>query len=517
MKLKSLFPLFKKNFGKEFSNSLKPTGFLHDNPGENPKRGFHKKSITIISPSSSQIKKQYVSNTTSSGIQKGSKTQEVEDKGCEVTNQPEHPSQGQIFATGNSTYPNYKSMTDGQLIDLLLGKKLAPHKLEEVLQDNQRAVKIRRMFKAAEMEVSDSFFEGIPYQNFDYDKVYGVCCENVIGYIPIPVGIIGPLKMDGKEYNVPMATTEGCLVASAQRGLNAMAVRGVSSQILSDGMTRAPAVIFPNAKKAADMKIWVSEHFEEVAREFNSTSNFARLKDIRTVVAGRRAFIRFKCTTGDAMGMNMVTKGVTKAMEYISNHFPEMEVISVSGNFCTDKKPSSINWTDGRGKSVVSDSVIPADVVKSVLKTTVKELVDLNISKNLIGSAMAGSIGGFNAHASNLVTAIYIACGQDVAQNVESSNCITLFEETAEGDLYASCTMPSVEVGTVGGGTHLSAQATCLDIVGCKGSNPKEPGMNSRLLARVVCSSVLAGELSLMAALACGDLLKSHMKLNRKK
>merc|ERR1712232_471702 len=149
----------------------------------------------------------------------------------------------------------------------------------------------------------------------------------------------------------------------------------------------------------------------------------------------------------------------------------------------TDKKPSAMNWIDGRGKSVVCEAKISGHVVEKVLKSSVAEMVELNVSKNMIGSALAGSIGGFNAHASNIVTAIFLATGQDPAQNVESSNCITLMEEMPEtGDLWISCTMPSIEVGTVGGGTSLQAQAACLEMIGCKGGSKEEPGKNAKKL-----------------------------------
>ena len=142
----------------------------------------------------------------------------------------------------------------------------------------------------------------------------------------------------------------------------------------------------------------------------------------------------------------------------MTDYFPEMKVISLSGNYCTDKKPAAINWIEGRGKSVVAEGIVPGDAVESILKTTVDALVRLNIQKNLIGSAMAGSVGGFNAHASNILTAIYLATGQDPAQNVESSNCMTLMEAINDGkDLLITCSMPSIEVGTVGGGTILSS------------------------------------------------------------
>lgn len=166
---------------------------------------------------------------------------------------------------------------------------------------------------------------------------------------------------------------------------------------------------------------------------------------------------------------------------------------------------------------MVCEAIVPASVISTVLKTTVQALVDVNISKNMIGSAVAGSIGGFNAHAANVVTAIFIATGQDPAQNVGSSNCMTLMEPWGEdgNDLYVSCTMPSIEIGTIGGGTVLPAQASCLEMLGVKGAHSEIPGENANQLARIVCGTVLAGELSLLSALAAGHLVKSHLRHNR--
>ncbi|PKI67327.1 hypothetical protein CRG98_012276 [Punica granatum] len=226
--------------------------------------------------------------------------------------------------------------------------------------------------------------------------------------------------------------------------------------------------------------------------------------------------MRFTCGTGDAMGMNMVSKGVQNVLDFLRSDFPDMDIIGISGNYCSDKKPAAVNWIEGRGKSVVCEAVIGEDVVKKVLKTTVPALIELNTLKNLTGSAIAGSLGGFNAHASNIVSAIYIATGQDPAQNVESSHCITMMEAVNNGrDLHISVTMPSIEVGTVGGGTQLASQSACLNLLGVKGASKDSPGSNSRLLATIVSGSVLAGELSLMSALAAGQLVKSHMKYNR--
>jgi len=220
------------------------------------------------------------------------------------------------------------------------------------------------------------------------------------------------------------------------------------------------------------------------------------------------------------MGMNMVSKGCLAAIEVLEGVFPDLVMVAISGNMCCDKKPSAINWILGRGKSVIVEAVISDFVVKSVLKSSVKDMIDTNKQKNLIGSAMAGSVGGFNAHAANIVTAVFLATGQDPAQNVESSNCITLMDYADDGEsLHVSVTMPSIEVGTVGGGTHLPAQAGCLDICGVRGicKDPNSaPGDNSRKLAQIVGASVLAGELSLMAALAANHLVRSHMQHNRK-
>jgi hydroxymethylglutaryl-CoA reductase (NADPH) len=230
-----------------------------------------------------------------------------------------------------------------------------------------------------------------------------------------------------------MATTEGVLVASTSRGCKAINAGGGAVTVLTaDGMTRGPCVGFPSLARAAAAKLWLdSEEGTTVMKTaFNSTSRFARLQSMKTAIAGTYLYIRFKTTTGDAMGMNMISKGVEKALSVMATEgFDDMATISVSGNFCTDKKPAAINWLDGRGKSIVAEAVIPGDVVRSVLKSNVDALVELNISKNLIGSAMAGSVGGFNAHASNIVTALFLATGQDPAQNVESSNCITIMKK----------------------------------------------------------------------------------------
>lgn len=413
-----------------------------------------------------------------------------------------------------------KSLSDNEISSLVVAGKLPLYALEKTLADNTRAVAVRRkaIAKIADTPILDT--KSLPYLHYDYDRVFGACCENVIGYIPIPVGIAGPLLIDGKPFHIPIATTEGCLVASTMRGCKAInAGGGVETVLTQDGMTRGPCVSFPSLKKAGACKLWLDseEGQRTIKKAFNSTSRFARLQHIKTALAGTLLFIRFRTTTGDAMGMNMISKGVEHSLKYMIEEcgFDDMEIISLSGNYCIDKKPAAINWLEGRGKSIVAEARIPGDVVKKVLKSDVDALVELNIDKNLIGSAMAGSIGGNNAHAANLVTAIYIACGQDPAQNVVSSNCMTLMKNV-DGDLQISVSMPSIEVGTIGGGTILEPQGAMLDLLGVRGPHPTNPGDNARQLAKCVASAVLAAELSLCSALAAGHLVQSHMQHNRK-
>lgn len=327
-----------------------------------------------------------------------------------------------------------KELRDEELIALSLRGKIPGYALEKTLGDSGRAVRIRRAVVSRTAETSKTTYglerSLLPHRHFDYDKVLGACCENVVGYLPLPLGVAGPLLIDGQSYFLPMATTEGVLVASTSRGCKAINAGGGAITVLTaDGMTRGPCVGFETLTRAGEAKIWLDSDAGQstMRKAFNSTSRFARLSSMKTAIAGTYVYIRFKTTTGDAMGMNMISKGVEHSLHVMANEagFEDMAIISVSGNYCTDKKPAAINWIDGRGKSVVAEAIIPRDMVRSILKSDVDALVELNISKNLIGSAMAGSIGGFNAHAANIVTALFLATGQDPAQNVESSNCIT--------------------------------------------------------------------------------------------
>ncbi|KAI0895368.1 3-hydroxy-3-methylglutaryl-CoA reductase [Annulohypoxylon nitens] len=414
-------------------------------------------------------------------------------------------------------------MSDEDVVALSLKGKIPGYSLEKNLKDCTRAVKVRRSIIARTKATQD--FTGLldrsklPYENYNWEQVLGACCENVIGYMPIPVGVAGPLVIDGQSYFIPMATTEGVLVASTSRGCKAINSGGGAITVLtSDGMTRGPCVQFETLERAGAAKLWIdSEVGQNVMKKaFNSTSRFARLQTMKTALAGTNLYIRFKTTTGDAMGMNMISKGVEHALNVMVTEggFDDMVIVSVSGNYCIDKKAAAINWIDGRGKGIVAEAIIPGDVVKAVLKTDVDSLVELNTAKNFIGSAMAASIGGFNAHAANIVAAVFLATGQDPAQVVESANCITIMKNL-RGSLQISVSMPSIEVGTLGGGTILEPQAAMLDMLGVRGSHPTNPGDNARRLARIVGASVLAGELSLCSALAAGHLVRAHMAHNR--
>lgn len=328
-------------------------------------------------------------------------------------------------------------LSDEEVVALSLRGKIPGYALEKTLKDFTRAVKVRRTIisRTKATAALTGFLERskLPYENYNWAQVHGACCENVIGYMPVPVGVAGPLVIDGKSYFIPMATTEGVLVASTSRGCKAINSGGGAVTLLTaDGMTRGPCVSFETLERAGAAKLWLdSEKGQSVMKKaFNSTSRFARLESMKTALAGTNLYIRFKTTTGDAMGMNMISKGVEHALSVMMTEgFEDMNIVSVSGNYCTDKKPAAINWIDGRGKSVVAEAIIPGEVVKSVLKTDVDTLVELNVNKNLIGSAMAGSVGGFNAHAANIVAAIFIATGQDPAQVVESGNCITVMKK----------------------------------------------------------------------------------------
>lgn len=410
--------------------------------------------------------------------------------------------------------PKLTDQTDEEILSLLQTGQIKQYTLDRELEP-LRAVQIRQQFLLS--DYPDHIRDTIPYKHYsNYETATKSCCENVIGYVPVPLGLAGPLLINGSEYNVPIATTEGALVASLSRGCRAVRESGgIDSTQTYFGMTRAPLIKFSCGRAAKQAADWILEpdNFEKLRAQFESTSRFAKLKSINPKQAGKLLFLRVVAATGDAMGMNMISKGCEKMLQFLKtvDVFENMTVLSISGNYCVDKKPSAMNWINNRGYSISCDVTLKCDVIKSVLKTSAGALAELNSSKNHVGSSLAGCIGGNNAHASNIVAGIYLATGQDIAQAGTSSMAMVNMECLDRGDLYVSVTMPCIEVGTVGGGTSLAAQQNNLQLL----TSTPDVNINAALLAQVVCGAVLAGEISLLSALCSGDLVKSHMQLNR--
>ncbi|VDO76898.1 unnamed protein product [Schistosoma margrebowiei] len=288
-------------------------------------------------------------------------------------------------------------LSDTEILQLISHGRLKTRELESVVRNPFRAVELRRLDLSTFLN-NPHIIERIPYKDYDYRLVYGQCCEEVIGYMPIPVGKIGPLLLDGRSHYIPLATTEGCLVASTNRGCRAIFLAGG----IKNQMTRAPVVWFPSIIDSVKCIAWI-----------DSDEGFRILKS-----AGRYIHIRFAARTGDAMGMNMVSKATDSALHCLQKYFSNMQVISLSGNMCTDKKPATINTILGRGKSVIAEAHLSADVLAQVLHTNAQRLARLTHSKNWIGSAMAGCPGmmGCNAHAANIIAGMFAATGQDLAQ-----------------------------------------------------------------------------------------------------
>lgn len=390
-------------------------------------------------------------------------------------------------------------------------------KLEEVLGNANLAVLARRRFLERKLNVSLS---GIASTILDFEELYGHNIENAIGAVQIPVGIAGPLRVNGDyakgDFYVPLATTEGALVASVNRGAKAVtASGGAYVKVLKDGMTRAPLIWTPSVVEAVRFVEWVKANMEVLRGKVSEVTRHGRLLDLQPFIVGNLVWLRFIYSTGDAMGMNMATIASDRICSYIEQSYDgEARCISLSGNMCTDKKPAIINRLLGRGKYVVAEALIPASVAESVLKARIDLIHYINQAKNLLGSGVAGS-ASFNAHYANIVAAIFIATGQDVAQVVESSMGFT-WTELRGDSLYISVTLPSLEVGTVGGGTRLRTQREALAIMGVAGGGDP-PGVNALKFAEIVAATVLAGELNLLAALASGHLARAHEKLGRGK
>ncbi len=340
--------------------------------------------------------------------------------------------------------------------------------------------------------------------------------ENMLGAAQVPMGVVGPLPVDGgaatgAQY-LPLATTEGALVASVNRGASAIrAAGGATARVLDNAMTRAPVFRVDGVDEAAAVASWVRSHVDDLAAAAEATTSHGELVEVTPYVVGDSVFLRFGYDTKDAMGMNMATIATEAACEVVTDE-TVADLVALSGNLCTDKKPAAINAVEGRGRTVAADVTLARETVEDRLKTTPEAVSEANTRKNLIGSAKAGSLG-FNAQAANVVAAAFLATGQDAAQVVEGANAITTVD-VRDGALYASVTLASLEVGTVGGGTGLPTQSAALELLGVAGGGDP-PGSNADALAEVIAAGALAGELSLLGALASSNLASAHEELGR--
>jgi len=331
--------------------------------------------------------------------------------------------------------------------------------------------------------------------------------EQFIGVAQVPIGIAGPLIVDGEhargEFYVPLATAEGTLVASYNRGMRLLReAGGVKTTVLDDAMQRAPAFVFPSAREARAFGEWLDEHFEEIKAAAESTTRTGRLRDIEQYSASRILFTRFNYTTGDAAGQNLTGKATAAACAWIYGQYSGIERFFLESNFATDKKSSQVNMLRTRGKRVVAEATIPNRLFEQVMRSSSDVMFAARQVSNL-GSFMSG-VNNNGAHSANGITALFIATGQDVANVAESSAAFVHAELRPNGDYYYSVTIPSLIVATYGGGTALATQRECLELLGCFGKG------KVRKLAEIVAATVLCGELSLGSAIVAEEWVAAH-------
>lgn len=335
-------------------------------------------------------------------------------------------------------------------------------------------------------------------------------CENIIGAATLPMGLAGPITVDGShaegDFYLPLATTEGALVASVSRGCKAISSSGgAKAHVHKVGTTRGPVFYVGSIENNKKFYKWLQDNEEKLAQIANETESHLTYKKMKVAGTADHVFVNFYFDTDDAMGMNMVTFA-TKAIVSFVEEQTGFSCISLAGNYDIDKKPAWMNMINNRGFKVWAEATISNETLEKILKTDAQSVYDVWLSKCMMGSAMSGSIG-FNAHFANIVAAFYIATGQDPAHVVEGSTGITTTRVMDNGDLYISVYMPAVLLGTVGGGTGLKTQKEAQSIIGVNKSDE---------LAEVLGGAVLAGELSLLSALSNDTLAKAHKSLGRK-
>jgi hydroxymethylglutaryl-CoA reductase (NADPH) len=344
---------------------------------------------------------------------------------------------------------------------------------------------------------------------------YSKNIENCVGMLKVPVGVAGPLRINGLfangDYYVPLATTEAALVASYARGAALITqAGGCTSLLLNDIMTRAPGFVFETLIDAVQFVMWLNEQYETLKRIADSTSRFGRLQDMRVTMEGNHVYVNFDYVTGNASGQNMVTIATAAIMAHVKAHSPiTPKQAFIEANLSGDKKASSLSFLSARGKKVTVEVTIGAEAVRKTLHCEAALIVDY-CRLAALGGVMSGTMG-VQGHFANGLAAFYLATGQDVACVSESSIGITRLELKDNGDLYACVTMPNIIVGTVGGGTGLPSQHVGLKMMGLEGEH------SALALAEVCASICLAGELSIMGALCAGEFASAHTRLARGK
>ncbi len=373
---------------------------------------------------------------------------------------------------------------------------------------SETAIQARQRFAE---EFTGAELNHVKRYSFDPHLVKGNC-EHFSGVAQVPLGFAGPIQVNGEhaigEFLVPMATSEGTLVASYNRGIQVLNQSGgVKCTVVGDSMQRAPVFVFDDARGGREFVKWVQDNFPKIASEAEATSSIAKLQYIDHYLSNKFVYLRFNYSTGDAAGQNMVGRATFAACSWILDQYPGIRHFYLESNFATDKKASQINIMRTRGKRVTAEAVIKRDVLIQRMRVEPEALVYHSHVAN-VGSILSGANNN-GAHSANAITAIFIATGQDVANVAESSAAVGYAELTPERDLYMSITIPSLIVATHGGGTGLPTQRECLSMLGCtaRGSVNK--------FAEIVAGVVLAGELSLGAAISSSDWVSSHEQYGR--
>jgi hydroxymethylglutaryl-CoA reductase (NADPH) len=335
--------------------------------------------------------------------------------------------------------------------------------------------------------------------------------ENPVGAAQMPLGVAGPLLIKGTNaqgvFYVPLATTEGALVRSYERGTVALTrAGGATTRVYTDENRVSPVFLFESVDRAHEFAITLPGQFEAIRAEAESTTRHGKLQRIECHALGREAIVNFCYFTGDAHGMNMIVKATDHACRWIMDHCDALHYYVFSG-FSSEKRASGSLLAGGKGKKVTAGALLPKHIVKSYLHVTPEDLLEMR-QHTMLGHLQSNAIG-YNGQFANGLAAIFIACGQDVANIVNSAVGITNFELDHNGDLYASVTLPSLTVATVGGGTALGTSRECLEILGCAGSG------KAGKFAEIICAALLAGELSMGAAIASGEFVAAHETYGR--